>query len=328
MTGSTKSPAEEKKSAPSSAKRPSAARMTNKPEEPKEKPSPEPEPKADDAEVEAEKQKVPLDRSEQRQVKERTSLPARLVHEVVRRQGIEELERPALSLMWSGVAAGLAIGLSVLGMGMLRVELPASPWRPFLMAFGYSFGFVVVILGRMQLFTESTVSAIIPLATHPTAKSFARTGRLWGIVLASNFVGTLAFAAYVYSGGLGDRELTSALVEVSLAITTRSPSEIFLSAIPAGFLIATLVWVLPSAEGQKLMIIILVTSIIELCHFSHIVAGSAEMWIMVLTGKLTLGAAFGGFAVPALAGNIVGGSALFGVLAHAQVRHEIITPAV
>ena len=279
--------------------------------------------KPEDTEVEAEKNKVLLDRQEQREVRERRSLPARVVHEVVRRQGIEELERPALSLLWSGIAAGLAIGLSVLGMAMLKTSLPASPWQPFLAGLGYSLGFVVVIQGRLQLFTESTVTAVIPLATHPSWSSAGRTARLWGIVFAANMVGTFAFASYVVAGGLADPPLRDAMIGLSQAITTRAPLGIFLSAIPAGFLIATLVWVLPSAEGQKLWMIILLTAAIETGHFSHIVAGSAEMWLLVLAGKLTLGNAIGGFLVPALTGNIVGGSALFAVLAHAQVRSEI-----
>lgn len=281
---------------------------------------------APETEVDAEKQKVPLDADERREVRQRRSMPAKVVHEVVRRQGIEELERPWLSLMWSGIAAGVCIGASPIGVSALTAALPVSPIQHFIASFGYSLGFIIVILGRMQLFTESTVTAIIPLATHPTLASLTRTARLWGVVLLANFTGTLAFALFVHVGGLGSAPLTDTMIALSCAILERPPLPVFASAIPAGFLIATLVWALPSADGQKLWLILIVTSMIEMAHFSHIVAGSAEAWTLVLAGKASLGQVIVGFILPALAGNIVGGSALFAVLAHAQVRQEI-TPS-
>lgn len=281
-----------------------------------------PEP-AKDASVEAEKNKVALDPHEKREVKQRRAPGARIVHEVVRQQGIEELERPVASLMWSGIAAGLAISLSVLGVAALTVALPPSPARAAIADLGYSLGFVAVIFGRLQLFTESTVTAIIPLATHPTWQSLLRTGRLWGVVLLANLAGTFIFAAYVQSGGLGLPDLAAAAVEVSQVTVGRDPGGVFLSAVPAGFLMATLVWGLPSAEGQKLWLIILLTGMIEFGHFSHVVAGSAEAWLSVVAGKQSAWAAISHFILPALGGNIVGGSVLFAMLAHAQVRQEI-----
>lgn len=276
-----------------------------------------------DAEVQAEKNKVPLDLHERRDVKARSAASARVVHEVVRQQGIDELERPAASLVWSGIAGGLAIGLSVLGVAVLETALPPSPWRPALAGLGYSLGFVVVILARLQLFTESTVTAVIPLATQPTLKNLGRTARLWTIVLLANFAGTFAFALFIHAGGLGSAELTGATFEVATAVLGRSPAAVFSSAIPAGFLIAVLVWALPSAQGQQLWLIVILTGIIQLGHFSHIVAGSAEVWLNLLSGKQAFVEGVLHFLLPALAGNIVGGSALFALLAHAQVRHEI-----
>lgn len=86
-----------------------------------------------------------------------------IVYEAVRKEGEAELSRPTSSLMWSGLAAGLSMGFSMVGDGLLRAGLPDEPWRPLISSFGYSFGFLIVILGRQQLFTENTLTAILPL---------------------------------------------------------------------------------------------------------------------------------------------------------------------
>ncbi|KQM23338.1 transporter (formate/nitrite transporter family protein) [Sphingomonas sp. Leaf24] len=254
-------------------------------------------------------------------VDDRRAASALIVHEVVRRQGIEELERPAASLMWSGITAGIAIGLSLLGKAVMDTAVPDGPWTPLLQALGYSLGFVVVILGRMQLFTESTLSAVLPLATEPTGRNLLRTLRLWAIVLAANLVGTFAFAGFAMLGGLGV-EQAGELVRVSGAIFHHRGLAGFLAGIPSGILLASVVWTLPSAEGQKITLIVLLTGLIDLGGFAHIVAGSAEMWVLVLHGDMGAMQALT-FFVPVLFGNIVGGSILFALLAHAQVRDEI-----
>ena len=86
-----------------------------------------------------------------------------VIYEVVRRLGDEEMERPAISLWWSGVAAGLSISFSLLAQAILQSHLPDAPWRPLVSGFGYSVGFLMVVLGRQQLFTESTITAVLPV---------------------------------------------------------------------------------------------------------------------------------------------------------------------
>lgn len=268
-----------------------------------------------------EERKVALDPEQEEVVDDRRAASALVVHEVVRRQGIEELDRPAASLMWSGITAGIAIGLSLLGKALMETAVPPGAWTPLLQSLGYSVGFVVVILGRMQLFTESTLSAVLPLATDPSGRNLARTLRLWGIVLFANLIGTLAFAGFAMFGGLG-AEQAAALVEVSAVVTKHVGMHGFLAGIPSGILLASVVWTLPSVEGQKVTLIVLLTGLIDLGGFAHVVAGSAEMWVLLLHGDLGPGGALA-FFFPVLFGNIVGGSVLFALLAHAQVRTEI-----
>src|SRR5436305_14533096 len=94
-----------------------------------------------------------LSEREQNEAEERSSVNVRVVHEAVRREGEEELERPSQALGWYGLAAGLSMGFSFIAEGLLRTHIPDAPWRPLIVKFGYSVSIVLVVLGRQQFFT-------------------------------------------------------------------------------------------------------------------------------------------------------------------------------
>ena len=119
-----------------------------------------------------------------------------MIYEVVRRLGDEEMERPNTSLWWSGIAAGLSISFSLLAQAILETHLPDTPWRPLVAGFGYSVGFMMVVLGRQQLFTESTITVVLPVLKSLNGKNLWRMARLWAIVLAANLIGTLFSALF------------------------------------------------------------------------------------------------------------------------------------
>lgn len=264
-----------------------------------------------------------LTEAEEEAIVKRTSPPARVVHEIVRRQGLEELERPIVSLLWSGFAAGVSIWLSLISEAALHLELPDTPWRPMLQSFGYSVGFLVVILGRLQLFTESTITAVIPLATDWSVANLGRTLRLWAAVFGANMFGTLAVALLLPNAGIVVPAQLGAMVEISRGLLAITPWEAFVRGVPAGFILATIAWVLPNVKGQEMLLVTLLTWIVSLGQFSHVIAGSAEAWLLATTGQASYGFALFGFILPALLGNIIGGTGLFAVLAHAQVRSEL-----
>ena len=258
-------------------------------------------------------------------VSDQSSGSAKVVHEVVRLQGDEELGRPFQSLVLSGFAAGVAISASLLTEAFLRMRLPRTEWSELVVSLGYTVGFVIVILGQLQLFTESTVTAVLPLATHPTLRNLVRLVRLWTIVFVANMAGTCFVALLLAKQVIvGPAQLAAAL-DVSRAILTKGPEATLFAAMPAGFLIASIAWILPSARGSAVWVIMLITYVISLGEFSHVVAGSGEAWLLMWTGQTSFADALNGFILPSLAGNIVGGTGLFAVLAHGQVRNEIET---
>ena len=107
-------------------------------------------------------------------VEEMSSPRTPVIYEVVRRLGDEEMERPATSLWWSGVAAGLSISFSLLAQAILQAHLPDAPWRPLVSGFGYCVGFLMVVLGNQQLFTESTITVVLPVFKDLSWKSLWR----------------------------------------------------------------------------------------------------------------------------------------------------------
>lgn len=267
--------------------------------------------------------KVDLTAGEQHQVEKRESVGARVVHEVIRRQGDEELKRPWSSLLWSGFAGGVAISASLLGEAAIEHHLPDAPWRPLLTSFGYTLGFLIVILSRLQLFTESTLSVVIPVMTEPKPINFLRIARLWAIVFLANMAGTLFIAWVNVHGWVGLPEALGAQLAVAHDALAHPPLQILTSAIPAGFLIAAVAWALPAARGQEFWVILAFTYFIALGGFAHVVAGSGEAWLLMVHGDISVGGAVLGFILPALVGNVIGGTGLFALLAHAQVRQEL-----
>jgi len=229
------------------------------------------------------------ERQEAEALHEAETLSPKLIFEVIRRDGMEELQRPTQSLLWSGIAAGIMISLSVLGEAVFRTYLPDTEWRYLVENLGYSLGFLVVILGRMQLFTENTITTVLPLMQEPSGAMLRRVATLWGIVLAANVVGAFAVAFAFAHTSVIPSELLPAIEELSRHATGFAPSEAFQRAIPAGVIIAAIVWMLPESDGFGFFVIMLFTWMIAAGDFTHVVAGSVEMaFLMVGTVIFTL----------------------------------------
>lgn len=257
-----------------------------------------------------------LSGSESQEVGERKASSARVVHEVVRLQGDDELNRPVISLALSGLAAGVAITASVFAQAAIALRLGGEPRAELVAGLGYAVGFVIVVLGRMQLFTETTVTAVLPVISNPNWHNFGRLARLWSIVLAANLLGTFMVAAGIASGAIVTEDMRAAIIQLSGHIVGPAPIDVLGRAIPAGFLVASIAWSLPSARGQELGVIIVITWLIAIGGFAHVIASSTEIWTLLLLGQIDLATAIGGFLLPALIGNVIGGTFLFAVLAN------------
>ena len=256
-------------------------------------------------------------------VEEMSSPRTPVIYEVVRRLGDEEMDRPITSLWWSGVAAGLSISFSLLAEAVLQSYLPESSWRVLITSLGYRVGFVMAVLSRQQLFTEITITAVLPVTANPTAANFWRLGRLWSVVLVANMAGTFVAALLCTFTPVLTPELKAAMLDIAGQITNHTWMEMTFRAIASGFLIAAMVWLIPSAEAAQFHVIVIITYLIAAAGFMHIVAGSVEAFFLVLNGDLGVVPMVTDFFVPVLIGNVIVGTALFALIAYAQVMKEI-----
>src|ERR1700722_1293646 len=256
-------------------------------------------------------------RIEKKQVEERVAITAHVVYEAIRLEGDEELHRPAAALAWSALAAGLAMGFSFIAEALLTSHLPNQPWRPLIARLGYCVGFLIVVLGRQQLFTENTLTAVLPFLLRTDWPGFVRVVRLWGVVLSANLVATLLFALFVARIDILGRSVRQTLMEIGMTHLGSSFGVVFVRAIFAGWLIALMVWLLPAEETARVRIIL--TYLIGLGGFNHIIAGSTTMFYLVFIKSISWGTYFGNFFFPTLLGNVVGGVSLVAALGHAQV---------
>jgi formate/nitrite transporter FocA (FNT family) len=226
---------------------------------------------------------VGLTESERDEASDRTAVRAAVVHEAIRTEGEGELQRSFQALVWSGLAAGLSMGFSLVATGLLESHLDGAA-RSLVGHLGYCVGFLAVILGRQQLFTENTLTVMLPLMTRRDFATALNVLRVWSVVLVANLVGTYVFAYALAKGSIVSPEVSAAFTK--LAFTSLAPSwgTLLLRGIFAGWLVALLVWMMPAADNSKPLIIIIITYLIALGHFPHVIAGAVESCFLVSTG--------------------------------------------
>jgi formate/nitrite transporter FocA (FNT family) len=214
------------------------------------------------------------------------------------------------------------MGFSMLARALLHRHLPEFEGRFLIESLGYAAGFLIVIVSRQQLFTENTMTAMLPLMSRPSAGKLMALLRLWSIVLLGNLVGTALFAYGLIHLQQFDAPTFQAFSTLGEEVMQNSAWQMFTKGILAGWLIAIMVWMLAAYDDTKIGIIVIATYLIALGGFTHIIVGSAETLYLVFTGALSLADYVLVFALPTLAGNIVGGSGIFALISHAQVRND------
>jgi formate-nitrite transporter family protein len=239
----------------------------------------------------------------------------------VSRNARRELARPVRALAISGIAGGLTMGLTGLSVSAVKAALGNSQWADFSALLFYPVGFLAVILGRAQLFTENTlypVALILAERRHVWA-----TVRLWAVVFPSNVAGAFLFALLAARTKALQPAMLQALAQLGIAAAAPTQRHIFWSAVVGGWMIALVAWLVSGSHSitGSFAVIWILTFIVGLGHFAHCVATSGEILAAVLSHGLTAGAYFR-WLLPATLGNVTGGVVLVTLLEYGQTRSD------
>lgn len=280
---------------------------------------PEPPPRSHTDDPREEANKPDLDPLEENKARQEESLDQKITYDVIRREGDKELERPLSGLWWAAVAGGLSMGFSFVTEALLRSHLPNAEWRPLITKLGYPVGFLIITLGSQQLFTENTVTPIVPLMVSYTSKKMRKMISLQGTALFGNILGALLFATAIGLTDIFEPSVHVAFGEIAREALRHGFLTTFASGIFAGWLIALMVWMLPAASTNQVSVISIITYLIGIGGFAHIIVGSVEILYLVVTGDIGVATYISRFFIPALLGNLLGGFVLVTWLNHAQV---------
>ncbi len=240
---------------------------------------------------------------------------ADLILERVVETGREALRRSPSELTFSALFAGLAMGLTGLGVAAALAE-GASQTAAYLL---YPLGFLAVILGRAQLFTENTLYPVV--VSLDDRDRVGLTARLWAIVFAANVLGTLAFAFLAVRTGALSPEIERELRTLGAETVEGGFGRTFFSGVLGGFVIALVAWIVEALDDSagRLLIIFALTFVVGLAHLDHCIASAAYVLGDTLDGGTSVGQ-FAQWLAAATLGNIAGGVGIVTVLNYGQVR--------
>ena len=234
----------------------------------------------------------------------------------------EELTRPDGSIFFSGLFAGFAIGLAPLAVALTTVALGSSAQSTaFIASLLYPIGYVAVIVGRSQFFTENTLYPV--MLTLRRTEFLGRTMRLWAIVFPTNLIGAFVFACLAVLTGTFAEPVQTELVANGVAYTDGDVTSTFWSAVTAGFLLALVAWLVEAVDTvtARIAVIWVVAFIVSLATLDHCIATTVNAFTALLEGELAFGKMLGWLAVTA-AGNVLGGVLIVASINYGQVREE------
>lgn len=231
----------------------------------------------------------------------------------------EEFGRSARMLFFSGLAAGLSIGLSFMARAALTAELSPDVSN----AIGnllYPIGFIFIVMGRYQLFTENTLTPVTLVLTR--IASVPALLIMWALVLAANITGAVIIAWVLATTNV----LEPPAMEAARAIGEHALQvgwfDLFVKGIFAGWLVAGMVWIIHAVRDSitRFVSVYLIMYLIPTAGLFHCIVGACEGLYMFFIGEASFLHVTGGFFLPVVLGNTLGGVLLVAILNYGQTR--------
>ena len=238
-------------------------------------------------------------------------------------EGLNQLERPASGLVLSAVSAGLDIGFGPFLMAVILTLAGGSwsePATELLMANVYAVGFVLVILGRSELFTEHTTLAFLPVLDGQA--SVRQLAQLWGLVYVGNIADAVAFSAFGAFLGPGLAAVEPhVFVELARSLTHYGWVMLLSAGVLAGWLMGLLSWLVTAAQEtiSRVVLVWIIATTISLAHLPHSIAGSVEVLLGVFSSNAITFLDYGRFLLFSSIGNLVGGVVFVALLKYGHV---------
>ena len=233
----------------------------------------------------------------------------------------EEFGRSARLLFLSGVAAGLSIGLSFVARAALTGATSAIDPTGLVGTLLYPLGFLLIVQGRYQLFTENTLTPVTLVMTR--IASLPALLRVWGIVLGANVVGAGALAYLLSATGVFSPEAAEAARGFGEHALETPWADLFWKGVIAGWIVASMVWLVHAARDSitRFATVFALMYLIPAADLFHCIIGACEVLYLAFQGLAGWGACASFFAAVAL-GNTVGGVLLVAALNFAQTRDQ------
>ncbi|MBO0902736.1 formate/nitrite transporter family protein [Jiella sonneratiae] len=228
-----------------------------------------------------------------------------------------ELDATNRYLFWSGLGAGAALGLTFLAR-VVFTETAHEAEPGLLGNLLYPVGFLIIVLGRYQLFTENTLTPVVLVLTK--LASVANLLRLWLVVLVANMVGAVGVAAILAYFDVLDAPRLEKAVEMGRHAYETAWFKIFSKAIIAGWIVAAMVWLVHSARDtvSRVLFVWLLMYFVGVGGLFHIITSSVEVFFLAFReSDVDLLPLFPNFVLPVLIGNTIGGVTFVAVLNYA-----------